>query len=209
MFTVHVRGTIRFFVQQVAPVCRAAGSFKVRGHRGVNRIRFSGTLHGHRLRSGTYVIHARTKTRTVFLKTVVVNARGPGLNACASAQGGTSASGGSTTGGAVASGSNGNSASNGSAGKNSSGASNASMGAPRSSGVLGARASKVLPGSGSAQLALLLVLTAAILLLGLGALPRQVVPHPAAAAFLVRRRSILAAAGFAALAAFLVSYFLT
>jgi hypothetical protein len=75
--------------------------------------------------------------------------------------------------------------------------------------VLGATATKVIPGDGGTQLALVVVLAAAIFLLALGALPREVVPHPAAAAFLARRRAMFAVAGLAALAAFLVSYFIT
>ena len=69
--------------------------------------------------------------------------------------------------------------------------------------------SAALPGSGETQLGLLLVLTAAIFLLGIGALPRQAIPHPVAGAFIVRRRALICAGGLAALAAFLVSYFVT
>ena len=78
---------------------------------------------------------------------------------------------------------------------------------PHDSGLLGAPVPRILPGSRQTQLALLSVLAGAILLLGLGALPRQVVPHPGAAAFVARRRPLIAAAGLAALTAFLVSYF--
>jgi outer membrane biosynthesis protein TonB len=77
---------------------------------------------------------------------------------------------------------------------------------PHDSGGLGAPIASILPGSKETQLGLLFVLTAAIFLLGLGALPRQVVPHPAAAAFIARRRTLIAAAGLTALTAFLVSY---
>jgi hypothetical protein len=51
------------------------------------------------------------------------------------------------------------------------------------------------------------MLAGAIFLLGLGALPSEVIPHPGAAAFLIRRRVLVAAAGFAALGAFLFAYF--
>lgn len=78
---------------------------------------------------------------------------------------------------------------------------------PHDSGVLGARVSRILPGSGGTQLALLIVLAVAIFLLGLGALPRQVIPHPTAASFIARRRALIALAGLATLGAFLVSYF--
>jgi hypothetical protein len=47
----------------------------------------------------------------------------------------------------------------------------------------------------------------AILLLAIGAVPRSVIPHAGAAAFVARRRAIFAAGGLAALGAFLVSYF--
>jgi len=77
---------------------------------------------------------------------------------------------------------------------------------PHDSGGLGAPIASILPGSKGTQLGLLFVLTGAIFLLGLGALPRQVVPHPAAAAFIARRRTLIAAAGLTALTAFLVSY---
>jgi hypothetical protein len=77
------------------------------------------------------------------------------------------------------------------------------------SGILGARASKLLPGSGETQLALLIVLIAAIALLAVGATPREIVPGAAPAAFVARRRPMFALAGLAALAAFLVSYFVT
>jgi hypothetical protein len=77
------------------------------------------------------------------------------------------------------------------------------------SGILGAHGSKLLPGSGETQLALLIVLIAAIALLAVGATPREIVPGAAPAAFVARRRPLFALAGLAALAAFLVSYFVT
>jgi hypothetical protein len=77
------------------------------------------------------------------------------------------------------------------------------------SGLLGAPVTRLLPGSRETQFALLIVLTAAIFLLGVGAIPRQVIPHPGAAAFVARHRPLVAAAGLSALAAFLVSYFVS
>ena len=86
-----------------------------------------------------------------------------------------------------------------------------SLGKPRGrpgGGILGAHATKVLPGSGTTQVALLIILVGAIVLLAIGAVPRTAVPHPAAAAFLSERRAVFAGAGLAALAAFVVSYIL-
>ena len=75
------------------------------------------------------------------------------------------------------------------------------------SGLLGAPVSAIVPSSRETQLALLIVLAAATFLLGIGAVPRQVIPHPGAAAFIARYRPLVAAAGLFALTAFLVSYF--
>jgi hypothetical protein len=62
---------------------------------------------------------------------------------------------------------------------------------PHDSGGLSAPLSAALPGSGETEL-----------------VPRQAVPHPAAAAFIARRRVLIAAAGLTALTAFLFSYLL-
>ena len=77
-----------------------------------------------------------------------------------------------------------------------------------SGSVLGAHVSKVIPGSGETQVALLIVLLGAIVLLAVGAMPQSVVPHAGTAAFVARRRAIFAASGLAALGAFLISYFI-
>ncbi|MGB2952940.1 MAG: hypothetical protein WBB74_06070 [Gaiellaceae bacterium] len=54
---------------------------------------------------------------------------------------------------------------------------------------------------------LLVLLSLAVFLLGVGALPRTVVPHPRAAALLAQHRLEIAAGGAAAFVAFLVAYF--
>jgi len=68
---------------------------------------------------------------------------------------------------------------------------------PHHEGVLGATAARVLPDSRGARIALLVMLTLGILLLGLGALPERMIPDTAAAAFLARERVIFAAGGLA------------
>ena len=55
-------------------------------------------------------------------------------------------------------------------------------------------------------LALFVVLSIAIFLLALGALPRAAIPHPGAAVFLAEKRPLIAAGGAAAFVAFLVAY---
>ena len=203
VFRVRRGGAIKFSVRQVAPVCRRVGSFTIRVHPGTNRLRFSGSVRGHRLRAGTYVIRARRGKATIYRKILVVGESSPAANTCAGGGytpfgGGAAVGGDSTASGGSTSGA-----------KDDHARSNAekAVSEPRASGVLGAQASKVLPASGKAQLGLLIVLAAAIFLLGLGTLPVEVIPHPAAAAFIARRRAVVAAGGLAALAAFLVAYF--
>jgi hypothetical protein len=60
-------------VRQVSPLCRVAGRFTVRGHTGVNRVRFAGRVHGEQLGAGTYKLIARTRSgRAVARVTLVV-----------------------------------------------------------------------------------------------------------------------------------------
>jgi hypothetical protein len=76
--------------------------------------------------------------------------------------------------------------------------------------ALGAQVStsRPLPGSTALQLGLLIILSAAILLLALGAMPRTAVPHARAAALLERHRTEIATAGGLAFVAFLIAYLL-
>src|SRR5207244_10847931 len=48
-----------FVVKQVSPDCRTVGTFVVRGHRGLNRVRFAGRVNGRQLTPGTYWISPR------------------------------------------------------------------------------------------------------------------------------------------------------
>ena len=195
-------GLVRFFVQDLG--CGTVQSFTVRGHAGVNRVRFSARVGGRRLRAGSYRIRGRSRGKTVFQSRLVVAGRrasctrgeaGPVLAELGSAD----VTG--LTAGAQAK------SSQPHASLTAAPVVKAKKRHSSHAGVLGARIVKILPGSPGTQLALLIVLAVAIFLLALGALPRQFVPHPAAAAFLARRRALIALAGLTALAAFLVSYF--
>src|SRR5207247_140257 len=77
-----------FTVVQVSPVCRTAGSFSVVGHRGINRVRFNGRLHGRRLPPGTYRIGARTghSQAALHLVVVIVDSGTPSSTALAAAR---------------------------------------------------------------------------------------------------------------------------
>jgi hypothetical protein len=195
-------GAVVFKLRQVAPACGLVRTFTVHGHAGRNKVRlslrrFAGTLGG-----GIFRIRARSRGHTVVRRLLVVGTAVAGESTCSSTAEPASA-GDSGSAGGSSSGVSGNS------GKLAAAAINAPLPRRPDSGVLGARASKILPGSGETQLALLIVLVAAIALLAVGATPRQVVPSAAAGAFVARRRPLFALAGLAALAAFLVSYFLT
>ncbi|HEX6491487.1 MAG TPA: hypothetical protein VF002_08980, partial [Gaiellaceae bacterium] len=204
VFRLGRAGFVRFFVEDLA--CGTVQSFTVRGHVGVNRVRFSGRIRGRRLRAGEYRIRGRSHGRTVFRRRLVIAGRRLGCGSSEAARvfavlGDTDVTGLPP----VAS------AKRASAPRARAGTSVQPQPKRHTSqaGVLGARIIRILPGSGRTQLALLVVLALAIFLLSLGALPRRLVPHPAAAAFLARRRALIAMAGLAALAAFLVSYYVS
>jgi hypothetical protein len=61
-----------FSVQQLAPSCRFVGFFRVRAHRGVNRVRFRGRVHGTLLAPGTYRLEARAAHRRIARITLVI-----------------------------------------------------------------------------------------------------------------------------------------
>lgn len=191
-------GKVQFVL--VRPGCGVVGSFTVRGHEGVNRIRFRGRLHGRRLASGTYRVRVRSHGNTVLRTKLVVGGTATPCGSIGGAANDSSGSGFGLGDGSPKQPGTGEKAVTAQASPGQSSPHN-------SSGVLGAHASKLIPGSGGTQLALLIVLLAAIALLAVGAVPRGVVPHAGAAAFVARRRALFAAAGLATLAAFLVSYF--
>jgi len=67
VFVLHKPAVVGFVVVQVAPECRRIGSFRVRGHRGFNRVRLGDRVGRHLLGPGTYsiVTHPRPRTRKV------------------------------------------------------------------------------------------------------------------------------------------------
>ena len=74
MFRLRKAGRVRVTVTQLAPRCGVTRSFQLRGHKGVNRLRFSGRLGGRRLAPGTYRIDARAvrSGRRLFVTRVVI-----------------------------------------------------------------------------------------------------------------------------------------
>ena len=191
MFVFHLAepGRVRVTFREVR--CGGTASLTLRGHRGLNRVRFTGRIGRHRLPPGTYRILVRRHRRILLRKTLVV---GDGLASCTVAReldalvfaGATLFTGTPSSPGAHPEADAARAAAPG-----------AFTPAPHHNGVLGATAARILPHSRGARIALLAMLTLGILLLGLGAVPERMVPHPAAAAFLARDRVILAAGGLA------------
>jgi hypothetical protein len=97
VFTLRKGTVVRFTVVRVYPSCERVGSFSVRAHAGVNRVRFRGRLGRRPLAEGTYrlVAQARGRERTAATVTIVV-ARGEtsarelrrarGANSCSTAE---------------------------------------------------------------------------------------------------------------------------
>jgi len=65
LFTLRDRALVEFVVVQVAPECRRIGSFRVRGHRGVNRVRLDDRVGRHVLGPGTYELVTRPGPNTL------------------------------------------------------------------------------------------------------------------------------------------------
>jgi hypothetical protein len=224
-FLLHRRALVEFAVQQIAPVCRSAGSFRVRARSGLNHVAFDGRIRGRSLPAGTYRIHGRVIDVSVVDVTVVIvqrasEARHLGdattADACAAryAAGSRSSSSRSVRGG-VAGTSGGAGAAFGKDGERSKGSEKRTTAAAapvaNHGHVLGASATKSIVPTASkpVQFVLFVILSVAILLLALGALPRAAIPHPGAAAFLTERRTAIAVAGIGALVAFLIAYALS
>ena len=199
MFVFHLAepGRVRVTFREVR--CGGTASLTLRGHRGLNRVRFTGRIGRHRLAPGTYRIRVRSHGRTLLRKTLIV---GDGLASCtvereldavsfpgASLFTGTPSSPGAHSDADAAR-----------------AAAPALTARPHHEGVLGATAARVLPNSRAARIALLAVLALAVLLLVIGALPERMVPHPAAAVFLARERFLFAASGLAVLTGVMVVY---
>lgn len=83
-FWLATRVTVVVRVDQIAPVCRYAGKFLVRGRAGRNDVRFRGRLRGRAIAPGTYrlIVHPRGQpSRRLERVTIVVLERRPGAAA--------------------------------------------------------------------------------------------------------------------------------
>jgi hypothetical protein len=193
-------------VTQVAPDCRVVGTMRVRGHRGVNRIRFRGRVHGRALQPGTYVLRARTAKAKVVIfdrqpsRAELAAARAS--NTCGGAQSHSGLAGGAVAPGIAHDGSN----------------TAARPGTMRplakaerqqrrsASGVLGVRFDRAGEAVKNVPAALYLLLGIAIALLLLAAVPLRWVPSGRLASTLAYRGRSLTVAGAIALAVVAVTY---
>lgn len=211
-FRLRKPALIEFVVVRIAPDCRLAGRFRVRGRPGLNRVYFPGRLGRRMLRPGTYRIRARSRHRRVLdARIVIVGRRSPRpgeieaarkADACAPASGYALGSSGTATGGGA-----------GIAAQRAAGRGikpeTKDAGPSRRHGVLGARFTKSVDAVQSVPPILFVGLGFAIALLGLASLPLRATPNGRAAAELAYRRGTIALAGTTALVAVAVAYALS
>jgi len=210
-FRLRHRARVFFTLVQVSPRCRVVTSFSVVGHRGANRIRIRGGAGHRKLAPGTYRLTARTPAgRSLLYTTVVVRDHKPAhselasalrANTCASsAELATARLAGTAIGSIFGSpiGAFSNGALAGShAGRGESG----SLGvAARAQPQISAFSPTNLTKNLTDPLAIA-ALGAAILLLGVAALPRAAFPDPRLTDLVVRHRAEVVVAGAAAFVA--------
>jgi hypothetical protein len=72
VFTLKHGTVVRFTIIRVYPSCKRIGSFSVRAHAGVNRVRFRGRLGRRLLAEGTYRLVARARRQETAAATVTI-----------------------------------------------------------------------------------------------------------------------------------------
>jgi hypothetical protein len=199
-------GRVVFTVRQISPVCRIAGRFVVRGHRGVNRIRFPRPTNRLELTPGTYRVSGRAlRGRLVRRVTIVVVGAGtPSLSQIAAARSANACADGpasflTTSTGAFSSGEV--------LAQGSPQAAEPQTGGPslHPGGVLG---STVEETARAIRPLLVGILALAIVLLGIASLPRVATPESRAGDLLASHRGEIAGLGTAALVAVVIAFLL-
>lgn len=211
VFRTKRAGVVVFSVRQLAPTCQFVGYFRVRAHRGVNRVRFRGRVHGTLLAPGTYRLEARAAHRRIARITIVILERPPAgtlrsllrANAC----------GATSVGGSLARPDFGATAVSRTTTPRG-GVQAATHSSPRRAGLgldgllLTSNVGEDLAGSGRSVF-LVFALVLAALLFAAAALPESIVPHSRAAASLAASRHVLVFAGAAVLAAAVLALILS
>jgi hypothetical protein len=87
VFRLSRPSVVEITVVQVAPTCRTWGRLEVRGHAGVNRVRFRGRVEGKLLPPGTYRLLARPSgsSRITVIRLVIAKRRPDNLRAALTA----------------------------------------------------------------------------------------------------------------------------
>ena len=199
-------------------MCRSVGSFSVQAHKGVNRVRFTGRVGKRKLVPGTYYLEARTALGELVRRvTVVVVKSAPpsrhepealqAANVCPATSDFAAASPFSNnpffTGGAFSIGKSAEPARVGRSMKPNTESSGLGAGSSSTARVL---ATAVENTARAIRPALVALLAAAIVLLGLASLPQAAFPDARLDHALARHRPQLAALGAAAFVAVVISF---
>lgn len=212
-FVLSRPATVVFTVQRLSPDCRTVGHFTVRGHAGLNRVRFAGRVDRRQLSAGTYRITARTGDggSVQRVTVVVIDGSAPTREELASLRASNTCSG---TDGIASTAANSTGGSNTGALSEPVDRSLSPREQPSASGPTNSDSGGVL-GSAAIQKtarairpALVALLAAAILLLGLASLPRVAVDDPRLNEALARHRTEIAGVGAAALVAVAITFLL-
>jgi hypothetical protein len=215
-FVLPAPAVVIFTINQLSPACRGEGKFAVKGHAGLNRVRFAGRIHGRPLGPGTYRISARTRSGRVVQRTILVIVSGSApspaelaaaraSNVCASASriaagtAGTTGASSALPAGAVAA-----IAERSSAPQQQASATLAT-GANVHSGVL---ASAVERTARTVRPFLVALLALAIVLLSVASLPQAALPEPRMNELLARHRAEIAGLGAVAFVATVLAFLL-
>ncbi|MGZ6713650.1 MAG: hypothetical protein ACXVFG_02610 [Gaiellaceae bacterium] len=180
---------------EVFPLCQVVGHFTVRGHAGVNRVRFNGRVRGKPLPNGTYQIGLRVRRGRLLRVTIAIfdsAVSSPSLVAAAKKRNVCGATSFSSSLGFDLGGVEGRSA----AAESSS--------SPVSHHVLGVDVTGLAPQKLLTEIAKsplgIVALGLAVLLFGLAMIPEAATPGPRTADLLARRRSAAILAGGVAFA---------
>jgi len=195
-----------FTLTQVFPVCKGVGHFTVKGHAGVNRLRFADRFRGEPLTPGTYRIAVRTVDgRSVRRVTIViVDGSAPSKTELAAARAANSCASGV----ALSSSRRGDLATQVTRSftpERHASAIGAPTGSNSHSGVLASTAEEA---ARAIRPVLVALLAASILLLGLASLPNPAVPGARLNHLLVQHRLELAGLGAVALVGVAIAFIL-